>query len=593
MFPRQTTVLLSSALFWIVATQASPAPTWTRSYGGSAWPSASGHNWPPPSYSSGHVWPPSSSSSSSSSSAVPLSSGGVENSTTNSTDTQQCRRTKVVVLGAGIAGITAAQQLALANISDFIIVEYTSSIGGRVAHTTFGNDSNGNPYVVELGANWVQGTATDGGPSNPIWTLAQKWNLTNTYSNYSDILTYDQSGYNDYSDLLSNYEDAYATLEQDAGTILVENLQDRSVRSGLRLADWNPARDAQKQAVEWWEWDWEFAFPPEQSSQVFGIVNYNTTFYQFSADNNYVFDQRGFNAFIIGEASTFLAANDSRLLLETVVTNISYSDTGVTITNEDGSCVSADYAICTFSLGVLQNQVVDFEPRLPDWKEAAIASFAMGTYTKIFLQFNETFWPEATQFLLYADPATRGYYPVFQSLSTPGFIEGSNIIFVTVVDQQSYTVEAQSDEETKEQVMGVLRTMFPDIIVPEPTAFMYPRWSEVPWAYGSYSNWPVGTSLQSHQNLRANVGRLWFAGEATSSEYYGFLHGAYFEGEEVGGRIAELVLGEQSCAVGNETGAYCGVGEVHYEVLQGVTPEGEYDIQNGWDVSSFQTVGDV
>ena len=29
-----------------------------------------------------------------------------------------------------------------------------------------------------------------------------------------------------------------------------------------------------------------------------------------------------------------------------------------------------------------------------------------------------------------------------------------------------------------------------------------------------------------HQNLRANVGRVWFAGEATSAEYYGFLHGA-------------------------------------------------------------------
>ena len=161
------------------------------------------------------------------------------------------------------------------------------------------------------------------------------------------------------------------------------------------------------------------------------------------------------------------------------------------------------------------------------------------------------------------------------------------------MDQQSYTVEAQTDDETKDQVMDVLRTMFPNITVPEPTAFMYPRWSEVAWAYGSYSNWPVGTSLQSHQNLRANVGRLWFAGEATSAEYFGFLHGAYFEGQEVGSRIAELVLGEQSCALGNDTGIYCGSGEVHYEVLYGVTPADEYDIQNGWDVSSFQTVGDV
>lgn len=75
----------------------------------------------------------------------------------------------------------------------------------------------------------------------------------------------------------------------------------------------------------------------------------NTTFYQYSAENNYVLDQRGFNAFIKGEASTFLHTNDSRLLLNTIVTNVSYSENSVTVYNNDGSCINADYAICTFS----------------------------------------------------------------------------------------------------------------------------------------------------------------------------------------------------------------------------------------------------
>lgn len=138
-------------------------------------------------------------------------------------------------------------------------------------------------------------------------------------------------------------------MEQDAGYILTYNLQDRSVRSGLSLAGWKPGPDPQAQAVEWWEFDWEYGYNPEQSSQEFAIVNYNTTFYQYSDANNYVFDSRGFNTFIKGEASTFLKPNDSRLLLDTIVTNVSYSDTGVTVYNEDGSCISADYAICTFS----------------------------------------------------------------------------------------------------------------------------------------------------------------------------------------------------------------------------------------------------
>jgi hypothetical protein len=48
-------------------------------------------------------------------------------------------------------------------------------LGGRVAHTTFGEDANGKPYTVELGANWVQGIMNNQtGAVNPIWLLAEK-----------------------------------------------------------------------------------------------------------------------------------------------------------------------------------------------------------------------------------------------------------------------------------------------------------------------------------------------------------------------------------------------------------------------------------
>lgn len=204
----------------------------------------------------------------------------------------------------------------------------------------------------------------------------------------------------------------------------------------------------------------------------------------------------------------------------------------------------------------------------------------MGTYTKIFLQFPHTFWDENTQFFLYASPSQRGYYPVFQSLSNLDFLPGSNIIFVTVVDQQSYVVEHQSDEVTQQQVMEVLYQMYGKENVPEPTAFMYPRWTEEPWARGSYSNWPPGTTLEKHQNLRANLGRLWFAGEATSPEYFGFLQAAWFEGREIGSTIAGCVK--------NQTG--CGA-EKRYEILHGTTRADEYSIKNGWLVSSFETYG--
>ena len=169
----------------------------------------------------------------------------------------QCQHTQVLVLGGGIAGVTAAQTLANNSITDFLIVEYNGDLGGRVAHTTFGASSDGTPYTVELGANWVQGIQTDDGPKNPIWRLAQKYNITNTYSNYSSIQSFNETGPIDLSDVFDELDEAYTQYEIDAGYVVTDNLQDVSVRSGLSLAGWKPRKDPAKQAVEWWYFDWE------------------------------------------------------------------------------------------------------------------------------------------------------------------------------------------------------------------------------------------------------------------------------------------------------------------------------------------------
>ncbi|TPR06712.1 LysM domain family protein [Aspergillus niger] len=469
----------------------------------------------------------------------------------------KCTETTVAILGGGMAGIAAAQALSNASIDDFIILEYRDTLGGRVWHTDFGKDKQGKPYVIELGANWLQGLGSEA-IENPVWALAKKYRLKNTYSNYSSIRTYNETGYTDYRYLLDEYAQAYHIAARDAGRILTQNLQDQTARTGLALAGWRPRKnDMAAQAVEWWSWDWEDAHTPETSSLVFGIAGENLTFNQFGKANHLVLDPRGYSTIIQNEA---LAA----------------------------------YAICTFSLGVLQNKAVTFDPPLPSWKQTAIEKFNMGTYTKIFMQFPETFWPTDTQFFLYASPTTRGYYPVFQSLSTENFLPESNILFATVVDEQAYRVERQSLTQTKDQILNVLREMFPDKHIPEPTAFTYPRWTNEPWVYGSYSNWPAGTTLEMHQNLRANTGRLWFAGEATSAAYFGFLHGAWYEGRDAGENVAALLQGRcvedvstTSTASGKEEKEEACGERVFYEQLNGTTPLDAYSRLNGWPAVSY------
>lgn len=103
----------------------------------------------------------------------------------------------IVQSGGGMAGITAAvstcanrtsaratkadtatqQALHNASISDFVIIEYQDRIGGRAKETHFGEQADGSPYTVELGANWVRSShcAIRIPGSGPLTSLPDPW----------------------------------------------------------------------------------------------------------------------------------------------------------------------------------------------------------------------------------------------------------------------------------------------------------------------------------------------------------------------------------------------------------------------------------
>ena len=95
----------------------------------------------------------------------------------------------------------------------------------------------------------------------------------------------------------------------------------------------------------------------------------------FSEDNLLCIDQLGFKTIIQKEAASFL--QPSQLKLNSTVTNIEYGTSGVKVTLKDNETLEADYALVTFSVGVLQNDDVVFEPELPDWKQEAIQAITM------------------------------------------------------------------------------------------------------------------------------------------------------------------------------------------------------------------------
>ncbi|KAK7691475.1 hypothetical protein QCA50_004874 [Cerrena zonata] len=79
---------------------------------------------------------------------------------------------KVLILGGGVAGLTAARSLYDQGVTDFLIVEARHELGGRMRNHRFGAVDR--EYNLEVGANWVQGTSTKNGPTNPIWTFGKE-----------------------------------------------------------------------------------------------------------------------------------------------------------------------------------------------------------------------------------------------------------------------------------------------------------------------------------------------------------------------------------------------------------------------------------
>nr|KYP67951.1 Polyamine oxidase 1 [Cajanus cajan] len=97
-------------------------------------------------------------------------------------------RSSVIIVGAGVSGISAAKVLAENGVKDIVILEASDRIGGRIRKENFGG------FSVELGAGWIVGVG--GKESNPVWELAAESGLRTCFSDYSNARynIYDRSG---------------------------------------------------------------------------------------------------------------------------------------------------------------------------------------------------------------------------------------------------------------------------------------------------------------------------------------------------------------------------------------------------------------
>jgi monoamine oxidase len=404
-----------------------------------------------------------------------------------------------IVIGAGMAGLAAAQQLKQAGVL-VTVLEARDRIGGRI----WTDRSTGIP--VDLGASWIHGP--EGG--NPITALARTVNAKTFMTNDDRILLYEGEG--------KLVDDRRMERSSQRYRKLLEQIrrdpsnQNRSVAEMIRQIDPALLQDLliQYQLTAYLEFD--TGAPIDRLS-----ARYATNDEAFPGKD--VLFPQGYDGILTPLLEGLTVQKNQ------VVTAIRHDNQGVEVKTQM-QIFKADVAIVTLPLSVLQSKAVSFSPALPEAQETAIDRVGVGQVNKVFLQFDRSVWDSTMQYFGYA-AGDRSFYPYFLNLQT---FAKTPALMTFAMGRAIAQMDSQSDAQVTKTVLTTLREMF-GRSVPEPKAVLISRWSTDRFARGAYSYAAVKTQPNDFETLATPVNdRLFFAGEHTHEAYRGTVHGAYLSG---------------------------------------------------------------
>ncbi|KAK7304951.1 hypothetical protein VNO77_42847 [Canavalia gladiata] len=428
---------------------------------------------------------------------------------------RQERSPSVIVIGGGMAGIAAARALHDASFQ-VALLESRDRIGGRI-HTDYSFG-----FPVDLGASWLHGVSKE----NPLASVIGRLGLPlyrtsgdNSVLYDHDLESYalfDTDGKQVPQELVTKVGEIFETILQETDKIRKEFSKDMSVLRGLsivferkpefrleglahKVLQWYLCRmegwfAADSDAISLKGWDQEVLLPGGHGLMV-----------------------RGYLPVI----NTLAKGLDIRLGHR--VTKVVRRYNGVKVTVENGKTFVADAAIIAVPLGVLKAKRILFEPKLPDWKEAAIADLGIGLENKIILHFENVFWPNVEFLGVVAETSYGCSY--FLNLHKAA---GRPVLVYMPSGQLAKDIEKMSDEAAANFAFTQLKKILPD--ASSPIQYLVSRWGSDINSLGSYSYDAVGKPHELFERLRVPVDNLFFAGEATSMSYPGSVHGAFSTG---------------------------------------------------------------
>ncbi|KAI4878710.1 hypothetical protein NFI96_013480 [Prochilodus magdalenae] len=464
---------------------------------------------------------------------------------------------KVVVVGAGFAGLSAASSLVQAGFQQVKILEANGRVGGRVCTTKPFTEN-----VIELGANWIHGQI-----GNPLYRLAKDQNLLakESLEDDSDDYFFKEDG----EHLKSKLADQVTSLFEKLLTKASDSQLEAKYRS-MTLGDYLDAAfdesslASSEDGARIFEWCKRNACTDEATSSLFEV--------SASQMSEYVeLDGEFYNCLGTGGYQALLEVLLKRLPPGTIqsskpVKRIQWDlkGTGSTVKShpvkvicENDEIFEADHVIVTVSLGVLKQRAATmFEPALPKSKMDAIEKLGFGTVDKIFLCFSKRFWPEdcaGIQLVWDEGPEDKSVYTSqpeeddwkdtwFKKIT--GFdavARHPTVLCGWITGREALHMETLSDNEVKDTCLRLLRS-FTGWPIPDVSQMLISRWGHDQRVLGSYSFIPKEVNgVKKQEALAAPLPpqsqgssskplQVLFAGEATHVKFYTTTHGAYLSG---------------------------------------------------------------
>lgn len=401
----------------------------------------------------------------------------------------------VVVVGAGVAGQTAAQALVDQGQS-VLVLEASDYVGGRCVTdiTTFN-------HPFDRGGSWLHAASI-----NPLAHIAEKRGiaLAKDEGRMKHLIT---MGHRASKAERAEYE---AYFDEMWGAINGSDISsgDRRISDAVPPSRWRDVAElwvAQSHGAE------------ADKVSLADAVHYD------DGEGNWLV-QGGLGAFIRS------LHRDLEVVVNCPVSAIDYTGPTVRLTTPKGT-VTTTKVILTVSTGVLATDAIRFSPPLPQQTQQAVRDLPMGLLNKVGIEFapdwdlaNEA---DLAEYHVGADQIASYQFRFFDTPLAVAFTAGR---FADELERQG--PGAQTDF-----VLEGLRAFFGSNIEQHIVKTSETAWRQHPFSKGAYS-YALPGKADSRAVLRQAVDeKLYFAGEAVMTESYSTVHGAYLSGLRAAGMV--------------------------------------------------------